>query len=300
MKIFRSDHFPLPLPVGHRFPAIKYPMLYQSVIQFAQAFVIDTPSATDAELAQAHTAEYVHKMSLGQLSAAEQRVIGLPWSSELVERSRASTGATIAACRAALAEGCGVSLAGGTHHAFADHGSGFCVFNDSAVALKVLQSEGLIQRALVLDLDVHQGNGTAKMLANESNLFTFSMHGANNYPFDKQTSDWDIELPDACDDASYLTELAGALPSLFALARPDLVIYLAGADAYAGDRLGKLNLTMAGLLRRDEMVLDTCVRFGVPVALTMGGGYAEPIADTVTIQTATVRAAVQRFATRTM
>ncbi|QLG88762.1 histone deacetylase [Chitinibacter bivalviorum] len=295
MKIFRSDQYPLPLPTGHRFPAIKYPMLYQVVIQFAKGYVVDTPSVTDTELAIAHTDEYVRKMSVGDLSAAEQRVIGLPWSAALVERSRASTGATIAACRAALAEGCGVSLAGGTHHAFDDHGSGFCVFNDSAVALKLLQSAGLIQRALVIDLDVHQGNGTAKMLANESSLFTFSMHGANNYPFDKQESDWDIELADACDDASYLTELAGALPQLFALAQPDLVIYLAGADAYIGDRLGKLNLSMAGLLKRDEMVLDTCLRFGVPVALTMGGGYAEPIADTVAIQAATVRAAVQRF-----
>ncbi|WP_373976541.1 histone deacetylase [Chitinibacter sp. SCUT-21] len=295
MKIFRSDQYPLPLPAGHRFPAHKYPMLYRSVAQFAFDLIEDTPLATDAELAMAHTAEYIAQQSEGRLSAAEQRVIGLPWSPALVLRSRASTGATIAACRAAVREGCGVSLAGGTHHAFADHGSGFCVFNDSAVALKLLRTEGLIERALVIDLDVHQGNGTAAMLANETSLFTFSMHGANNFPFDKQLSDWDIELPDACDDASYLTELAGALPQLFALSQPDLVIYLAGADAYAGDRLGKLNLTMAGLLARDELVFEHCLRFGVPVAVTMGGGYAEPIEDTVAIQTATVQAAVKRF-----
>ncbi|QLI81862.1 histone deacetylase [Chitinibacter fontanus] len=295
MKIYRSDQFPLPLPEGHRFPTGKYPMLYQRVAQFAQDLVVDTPCANDEELGVAHTQGYLDKLRTGALSPAEQRVLGLPWSAQLLQRSRASTGATIAACRAALAQGCGVSLAGGTHHAFADHGSGFCVFNDSAVALKLLQAEGLIQRALVIDLDVHQGNGTASILANEPSLFTFSMHGANNYPFDKQCSDWDIELADGCDDATYLTQLAGALPQLFSLAQPDLVIYLAGADAYAGDRLGKLQLSMAGLLARDEMVLDACLRFGIPLALTMGGGYAEPISDTVAIQTATVHAAIRRF-----
>ncbi|WP_348946070.1 histone deacetylase [Chitinibacter sp. FCG-7] len=296
MLIYRSDQYPLPLPAGHRFPANKYPMLYQAVAQFANGLLVDTPVISDEQLRQAHTAAYVQKVSDGALSAAEQRVIGLPWSPMLIERSRASTGATLAACCSALAQGCSVSLAGGTHHAFADHGSGFCVFNDSAVALQCLRAEGAIERALVIDLDVHQGNGTASMLASEPQLFTFSMHGANNYPFDKQSSDWDIELPDACDDALYLAELAGALPQLFSLAQPELVIYLAGADAYAGDRLGKLNLSMAGLLARDEMVMDYCQRFGVPLAITMGGGYAEPIADTVAIYAATVRAAVQRFA----
>ncbi len=295
MKIYRSDHYPLPLPAGHRFPVIKYPMLYQSVALFAADLSEDTPLASDQELLMAHTADYLHKQNAGLLSTAEQRVIGLPWSAALLERSRASTGATIAACRSALREGCGVSLAGGTHHAFADHGSGFCVFNDSAVALKLLRAEGHINRALVIDLDVHQGNGTAHILADEPSLFTFSMHGANNFPFDKQHSDWDIELPDGCEDAEYLQQLAGAMPQLFALAQPDLVIYLAGADAYAGDRLGKLQLTQAGLLARDELVLSSCKRFGVPVAITMGGGYAEPISDTVAIQTATVRAAVKLF-----
>ncbi|WP_273431279.1 histone deacetylase [Chitinibacter tainanensis] len=296
MKIYRSDQYPLPLPPGHRFPAEKYPMLYRAVAQFAADLIQDTPLASDAELLAAHTPEYLAKLHNGALSAAEQRVIGLPWSAELLLRSRASTGATLAACRAALAEGCGVSLAGGTHHAFADHGSGFCVFNDSAVALRVLQAEGAVQRALVIDLDVHQGNGTAQMLADTPSLFTFSMHGANNFPFAKQQSDWDIELADGCDDARYLAELAGALPVLLAQAQADLVIYLAGADAYAGDRLGKLALTPAGLRARDMLVLDACRRFALPVAITMGGGYAQPISDTVAIQATTVQLAWVRFA----
>lgn len=292
MKIFRSDHYPMPLPAGHRFPAIKYAMLYEQVALFAKGLCVDTPVATTDELLAAHTADYVRRQLAGLLTSAEERVIGLPWSPELVLRSRASTGATIAACRAALAEGCGVSLAGGTHHAYADHGSGFCVFNDSAVALRVLQRDGAIRRALVIDLDVHQGNGTAHMLRDDPALFTFSMHGRNNFPFTKEASDWDIELDDGCDDASYLALLAGTLPQLFALAAPDLVIYLAGADSYAGDRLGKLNLSRAGLAERDRQVFATCRRFGVPVAVTMGGGYAEPIMDTVAIQAETVRQAV--------
>ncbi|MBE9609086.1 histone deacetylase family protein [Chitinilyticum piscinae] len=295
MKIIRSDHYPLPLPAGHRFPAAKYRLLYEQVASFAAGLCVDTPLIDEAGLCLAHSADYVGRQVRGELSAAEQRVIGLPWSPELVLRSLASTGATLAACRAALVEGCGVSLAGGTHHAYADHGSGFCVFNDSAVALRVLQREGAVRRALVIDLDVHQGNGTAHMLREDPALFTFSMHGRNNFPFTKETSDWDIELDDGCDDASYLAQLAGALPALFAQALPELVIYLAGADSYAGDRLGKLQLSMAGLAERDRLVLTFCRRFDVPVAVTMAGGYAEPISDTVAIQSETVRQALAQF-----
>ncbi|SMC23733.1 Acetoin utilization deacetylase AcuC [Andreprevotia lacus DSM 23236] len=295
MQIFRTDQHPLPLPAGHRFPAEKYRLLREAVEAFAPHLIVDAPAASDAELLHAHTADYIARLNAGALSAAEERAIGLPWSAELVTRSRYSTGATLAACRTALQQGCGVSLAGGTHHAYAERGSGFCVFNDSAVALRVLHAEGVINRALVLDLDVHQGNGTAAMLADAPELFTFSMHGQNNFPFQKEHSDWDIELADGTGDADYLATLAGALPRLLELARPDLIIYLAGADPYAGDRLGKLSLSMDGLAQRDAMVLDACTRFGLPVAITMGGGYATPISDTVQIQTQTVRQAWARF-----
>ncbi|WP_035054175.1 histone deacetylase family protein [Andreprevotia chitinilytica] len=295
MKIYRTDQHPLPLPDGHRFPMIKYRLLYEAVHAFAAPLILEAPAASDAELSAAHTPDYLHKLATGTLSKAEERAIGLPWSAELVTRSRYSVGATLAACRTALLEGCGATLAGGTHHAYADRGSGFCVFNDSAVALKVLLAEGAIQRALVIDLDVHQGNGTAATLADRLALFTFSMHGLNNFPFQKETSDWDIELDDGTGDADYLATLAGTLPQLFTLAHPDLVIYLAGADCYAGDRLGKLALSKDGLARRDALVLDACARFGVPVALTMGGGYATPISDTVAIQAMTIQLAVNRF-----
>ncbi|KAF0814980.1 Acetoin utilization protein AcuC [Andreprevotia sp. IGB-42] len=296
MQIYRTDQHPLPLPAGHRFPAGKYRQLFDAVQPFAANLIVDAPAASDAELLAAHTPDYLARLGNGTLSKAEERAIGLPWSAQLVSRSRHSTGATLAACRSALLEGCGINLAGGTHHAYADHGSGFCVFNDSAVALRVLQHEAAISRALVIDLDVHQGNGTAAMLADAPTLFTFSMHGQNNFPFQKERSDWDIELADGTGDDEYLAALAGALPQLLSLSQPDLVIYLAGADSYAGDRLGKLALSMQGLAERDALVLDTCQRFGLPLAITMGGGYATPIEDTVAIQAGTVRQACTRYA----
>ncbi|WP_432720342.1 histone deacetylase [Jeongeupia wiesaeckerbachi] len=292
MRVFRTDRFPLPLPPGHRFPAEKYRLLYEAVAELPGISFVEAPRAGNDELACAHTADYLYKLDSGTLSRAEERAIGLPWSPALVERSRRSTGATIAACRAALEDGSAASLAGGTHHAYAERGSGFCVFNDSAVALRLLQRERLIQRALVIDLDVHQGNGTAAMLANDPALYTFSMHGAGNFPFQKEISDHDVELPDGCSDEAYLDRLAHELPSLFSASWPDLVIYLAGADAYAGDRLGRLSLSQAGLAARDAMVLDSCNRYGVPVAVTMGGGYAVPISDTVAIHAATIAAAL--------
>ncbi|GHD59291.1 histone deacetylase family protein [Jeongeupia chitinilytica] len=294
MRIVRTDQFPLPLPEGHRFPAEKYRLLYEAVAEAAGAVFVEAPRAGNDELGCAHTAEYLHKLETGSLSRAEERAIGLPWSVALVERSRRSTGATIAACRAALEDGIAASLAGGTHHAYAERGSGFCVFNDSAVALRLLQRERAIRRALVIDLDVHQGNGTAAILAGDPALYTFSMHGAGNFPFQKEVSDHDVELPDGCGDDAYLDRLAHELPSLFAASWPDLVIYLSGADAYQGDRLGRLALSRAGLAERDAMVLDSCNRYGVPVAVTMGGGYAVPITDTVAIHAATIAAALAR------
>ncbi|BCL75417.1 histone deacetylase [Jeongeupia sp. HS-3] len=293
MRIFRTDRFPLPLPEGHRFPAEKYRLLYEAVADFADAEFIEAPRASDAELLSAHTPGYLHRLNTGTLSRAEERAIGLPWSAALVERSRRSTGATIAACRSALDHGCAASLAGGTHHAYADRGSGFCVFNDTAVALRLLLQEGAIKRALVIDLDVHQGNGTAAMLADAPILHTFSMHGAGNFPFQKERSDYDIELADGSGDDVYLDQLAHALPSLFAASWPDLVIYLAGADAYQGDRLGRLALSQQGLAERDAMVLTQCRRYGVPVAITMGGGYSVPIGETVAIHATTIRTALR-------
>jgi acetoin utilization deacetylase AcuC-like enzyme len=213
----------------------------------------------------------------------------------MVERSRRSAGATIAACRAALRTGCSVNLAGGTHHAHAAHGEGFCVFNDTVVAARVLRAEGLLQRTAVIDLDVHQGNGTASICADDEAIFTFSMHGARNFPVRKARSDFDIELPDATGDAPYLQQLAVALERVFTLARPELVIYLAGADPYHDDRLGRLALSFDGLAARDEMVLAACRQRTVPVAISMAGGYARDIDDTVSIHCRTVLTARQIF-----
>ena len=209
----------------------------------------------------------------------------------MVERSRRSAGATIGACRAALTEGVGANLAGGTHHAFHDRGEGFCVFNDAAVAARVMQAEGLAKRVLIVDCDVHQGNGTASILRGDDSIFTFSIHGARNYPFEKEESDLDIELPDGCSDAAYLLHLADGLNTAFDLARPDLVIYLAGADPYQDDRLGRLGLSFDGLASRDTMIFDRCKASRLPVAIAMAGGYARQIADTVRIHCTTIRLA---------
>ncbi|SMF42808.1 histone deacetylase family protein [Pseudogulbenkiania subflava] len=295
MRIFRTDHLALPLPPGHRFPAEKYRLLAEAVAGFAAHLLEPAPAATPAELCRAHDAAYVHAFLEGSLQERAQREIGLPWSPQLATRASHSVGATIAAARVALLQGCGVNLAGGTHHAQADKGSGFCVFNDVAVAARLLLDEGHIRRALVIDLDVHQGNGTAALFRDEARVFTFSMHGQNNFPFRKVAGDRDVELPDGTSDETYLALLSANLEELFRLARPDLVFYLAGADPYRGDRLGKLGLTADGLLRRDQMVLDACQRHEVGVAIAMAGGYAVPIEETVAIQTATVREAVRRF-----
>jgi acetoin utilization deacetylase AcuC-like enzyme len=230
------------------------------------------------------------------LTPEEQRRIGFPWSPEMVERSRRSSGATLAACRAALRDGTSVNLAGGTHHAFRDHGEGYCVFNDSAVAALALQSHNQIRRAVIIDCDVHQGNGTAAILADDPTVFTFSIHAANNFPFSKERSDLDIELPDGTRDADYLAELERGLCTALSAAQPDLAIYLAGADPYEGDRLGRLKLSKAGLERRDRLVLDLCSSAGIPVAISMAGGYGRDIHDTVDIHFNTVRIAAQSLA----
>lgn len=247
--------------------------------------------ATEDQLRLVHTPGYVQRVTAGTLDAAELRRLGFPWSPALVERSYRSVGGTIAAARAALDHGVTMNLAGGTHHAFADHGEGFCVFNDVAVAIRVLQCEGRIERAAVIDLDVHQGNGTHAIFAGDARVFTFSMHGGKNYPFHKVPGNLDIELPDGTGDDDYLGLLSDALPRVLRDARPDLVIYLAGADPHEGDRLGRLALTFSGLARRDAMVLHTCRDVGIPVAITIAGGYGKRVEDTVEAHVGTARVA---------
>jgi acetoin utilization deacetylase AcuC-like enzyme len=294
MRIYYTDHFELPLPKGHRFPMDKYRQLRQRVVSsdahFEDALIVP-PAASNAQLQLCHSERYVRAVVDGRLSDAEIRRIGFPWSERMVERSRRSTGATIAACRAALHDGVAVNLAGGTHHAMRDAGEGYCVFNDAAVAIRTLQHERRIKRACVIDLDVHQGNGTAEILGEDPSVFTLSMHGVKNFPLRKFPSDLDIDLDDGTDDGGFLSALADSLTRV-ALSGPyDLAILLAGADPYHGDRLGRLALSKEGLARRDEMVLRWCGGQGIPLAIAMAGGYAPEISDIVDIHAATVRLA---------
>ncbi|MCA9750645.1 MAG: histone deacetylase [Gemmatimonadetes bacterium] len=255
--------------------------------------VREAPAATDDELLLVHNRDWVERVRDGGLEPAEIRRLGFPWSPEMVERSRRSVGATIAAARVARTEGVAANLAGGTHHAFADHGEGYCVFNDAAVALRVLQREGLVTRALVVDLDVHQGNGTAAIFADDPHVVTLSVHGARNFPFRKVPSDVDLALPDATGDEEYLSLVAGALDRAFDAADPELTIYVSGADPHENDRLGRLALTRDGLTRRDELVFRACERARSPVAVTMAGGYGRDIDTTVDVHLGTLRAAAE-------
>lgn len=294
MKFFYSDHFVLPLPAGHRFPANKYTLLRQrvSASELAADGSLSVPEAASREqLTLAHDAEYVRRVFEGELSDKEIRRIGFPWSPELVERSRRSVGGTIAACREALDKGIAANLAGGTHHAYADHGEGYCVFNDVAVAARTIQAEGSIHRVVILDCDVHQGNGTAAIFLDDPSVYTFSIHGAKNYPFHKEPSDLDIALPDGTQDSEYLEVLRWGVWQSLLLAQADLAIYLAGADPFVGDRLGRLALSMEGLGQRDRLVFELCCQAGLPVAITMSGGYAKRVEDTVDIHLQTLHLA---------
>lgn len=294
MKAFFSDRFVLPLPRGHRFPMDKYRLLRERVAAELPSVRLCEPEAVaNGELALAHTPGYIERFTSGQLSAAEVRAIGFPWSEQMVERSRRSTGATIGACRAALAEGVAVNLAGGTHHASADRGEGFCCFNDAAVAARLMQAERRAARVAIVDLDVHQGNGTAAILGRDDSVFTLSVHGERNYPFRKVPGHLDVALPDGTGDAAYLDALEGALDALDARFRADLVIYLAGADVYHADRLGRLALTPAGIAERDARVFEHARRRGIPIAVAMAGGYCADIEDIVGIHFGTVAAAAR-------
>lgn len=296
MKIYYSDHVILPLPEGHRFPISKYGLLRERVLNAGfvppQDLVV-SPPASDEEILRVHTAEYWNKVVSGTLSEKEIRRIGFPWSPGMVERTRRSVGGTIGACRAALADGLAANLAGGTHHAYADHGEGFCVLNDVAVAARAMQAEKRAGRVVIIDCDVHQGNGTASIFAGDESVYTFSIHGAKNFPFHKEPSDLDIALPDGCGDAEFLEELKRGLEISIDESHAELAIYIAGADPYQSDKLGRLALTQAGLLARDQMVFEYCQDAGLPVAVVMGGGYAHNIEDTVEIQFQTVRLAVE-------
>ena len=300
MQVFSNDRFSIALPAGHRFPMPKYRLLRERVeAELSGLRLQEADPATDGELALAHTPDYVTAVAEGTLSAAAQREIGFPWSERMVERSRRSVGATIAAARAALAEGVSAQLAGGTHHASADKGSGYCVFNDVAVAARLMQAEWhrrhrRLLRVWVIDLDVHQGNGTAAIFRDDPTVFTLSLHGAKNFPFRKEPGDLDVELPDGCGDAEYLAALDAALAEAWrrqAAEPPGLAFYLAGADPHEGDRLGRLALTAAGLLERDRRVFQHLAAHQVPAAVTMAGGYGHDIGVTVGIQLDTVRAA---------
>ena len=294
MDAFYSDRFVLPLPAGHRFPMEKYRLLRERIGQtLPEIRLLEPEPLTDEALAIAHSPDYIRRLVGGDLSRKEMMAIGFPWSPEMVERSRRSAGATVMACRAAFRDGVGINLAGGTHHAYRDRGEGFCCFNDAVVAARLMQREGLAAKCLVIDLDVHQGNGTAAMTRDDSNIFAFSMHGAENYPFVKERSDLDIELPDGTGDAFYLESLRAALIQIRTQFAPSLVIYLAGADPFCDDRLGRLALTKAGLLARDRQVLEFVRGLGVPMAIAMAGGYGRTIQDTVDIHFQTVNCALQ-------
>ncbi len=295
MRLYYTDNYVLPLPAGHRFPMPKYARLRERVARVMPNRLALPDAATDDELALAHDHRYIAAVASGTLDDAAQRRIGFPWSPAMVERSRRSAGATVAACRSALVDGCAVNLAGGTHHAHPAFGAGFCVFNDAAVAVRALQRERRIARALIVDLDVHQGDGTAAIFADDDSVFTLSLHGRNNFPFRKQAGSLDVELDDGTGDDAYLAALAVALRRAVDASQPQLAVYLAGADPYAGDRLGRLALSKRGLAMRDALVLDAMRAHDVPVAIAMAGGYAHDIGDTVDIHARTIALAVERF-----
>lgn len=302
MRAYFSDHFVLPLPPGHRFPMSKYAALRERVAGERRISLAEAAAASNEELALAHEPHYIRRVMAGQLTPAEVRAIGFPWSPAMVERSRRSAGATIAACHAAVREGVAVNLAGGTHHAHRERGQGYCVFNDAAVAARLLQAEagrrGKRLCVAVIDLDVHQGDGTATILAGDPTVFTLSLHGASNFPFRKATSDLDVALPDGTGDDAYLAALDAALCQLVQRFSPDFLIYLAGADAHEDDRLGKLRLTSAGMRTRDERVFRFAADLGVPVAVAMAGGYGRDISTTVSVHLNTVMAALALWLTR--
>lgn len=294
MKAFYTDHFVLPLPPGHRFPMAKYSRLRQRVIteNIIAADDLRAPdTATDEQILRCHERDYLEKVKSGQLTRQEIRRIGFPWSPGMVERSRRSTGATIAACVAALEDGVAANLAGGTHHACRDHGEGFCVWNDAAVAAREMQARGFVKRVVIIDCDVHQGNGTAHITHNDPTIFAFSIHGEKNFPHRKVPGDLDIGLADGTRDEDYLAMVEEGTRRALFLSGADLAVYIAGADPFSDDRLGRLDISKNGLAKRDRLVLELIREAGIPVAITMGGGYANNIDDIVDIHLQTIKIA---------
>jgi acetoin utilization deacetylase AcuC-like enzyme len=299
MRAWSSARFTVPLPAGHRFPIAKYARIRDEIVSrgLLPRQAIEEPDRADRwALELVHTPPYADAVIAGTLSPAEVRRLGFPWSPDLRERSLRTVQGTLEAARDALETGLGINLAGGTHHAYPGHGEGFCVFNDVAIAIRVLQREGRLGRAAVVDLDVHQGNGTAHIFTDDPDVFTFSMHGARNYPFRKERSALDVELDDGCEDAAYLAVLDAHLGPVLDAAGPELVFYLGGADPYVHDRFGRLGLTIAGLLERDRRSFEAFRHRGVPAVLTLAGGYARELEDVVTIQANTVGAALAAYA----
>ncbi len=297
IKIVYSPGYALPLG-DHIFPAQKYEQtrdrLLDRALCSAADFVVPAPASND-EIALVHTVAYIDKLERGSFSRAELLRMEVPFSGTLVEAFRVATGGTIEACRQALRHGCGISLCGGFHHAFPDHGEGFCLINDVAVAIRVLQRAGAIRTAMTVDCDVHQGNGTAHIFRDDPSVFTLSIHQLRNYPAIKPPSDMDIDLEDRTGDAEYLERLRSGLEKALSEFRPDLMVYLAGADPYMYDQLGGLTLTLAGLEARDRLVLEKAKEAAIPVAITLAGGYAFEVADTVAIHVNTVKAAMDTF-----
>lgn len=299
MKCFYADHFVLPLPPDHRFPMRKYSRLRERLLAEGIVRTEDLsvpPPASDLDILRCHDLNYLERAKSGRLTREEVRRIGFPWSEQMIERSRRSSGATVMAARTALGgDGISANLAGGTHHACRDHGEGFCVFNDAVIAARAMQAEGRVKRVVVIDCDVHQGNGTADIVRDDPTIFAFSIHGEKNFPFRKIDGDLDIALPDGTTDDIYLEMVAEGSRRAIAMSGADLAIYIAGADPYSGDRLGKLDISKRGLAERDALVLDLCAAACLPVAIAMGGGYARDIEDIVDIHAATIRIASERL-----
>lgn len=296
-KVFYSPYYYADIGETHVFPIKKFELVRDKLLlegTLEADEIIEPQPAAIEDLCLVHTRDYVTRFMEGKLTEKEIRRLGLPWSKSLVRRSFLATSGTINASKHALRYGISSNLAGGTHHAYPDRGEGFCVFNDVAVAIRVLQRENLIKKALVIDCDVHQGDGTAFIFQHDKDVFTFSMHGAKNYPLHKEKSSLDIELADGTTDDEYLEILEQALPRIF-MHNPDIVFYLAGADPYERDKLGRLKLTIDGLRRRDEMVLKFAKDHQIPIVTTMSGGYAEKLEDTVEIHSNTIRAVKEVF-----
>ena len=297
MHACASPFYSVALPERHPFPMSKYRLVRERLLgegTLSPRHLIEPPQAPIELLALVHTEEYLNRLLNGRLTRQEEVRTGFPWSPGIVARARHAAQGTLMAARIALREGLAANLAGGSHHAFPDHGEGYCLLNDVAVAIRALQAEGRIRRAAILDTDAHQGNGTAAIFAGDPTVFTFSIHGARNYPFQKVPGTWDEALPDGTGDEAYLARLEGPLHAVAAFA-PDIAFYVSGADPYRGDRMGRLGLTREGLARRDRLVLSRCLRAGLPVVVTLAGGYAADLDETVEIHYATVRTAARLF-----